>query len=132
MENATSGKNAEEDKTSRFDQPIQPGAEDLESFLTPGVIRAPNEDKLVLDMSALPEEIKKQLFSLLATSTPATVSKRETTTGEEWNEGTPLIQPNFQVQVGAQDANRGPATQEIQGSKVTNLPAGSVGAQDAN
>jgi hypothetical protein len=105
MENATSGKKTEEDKISRSDQPIQPGAEDLESFSTPGVLRAPGEDKLIVDMSALPEDIKKQLFSLLATSTPATVSKRETTTGEEWNKGTPLIQPDFQVQDGAQDAN---------------------------
>jgi hypothetical protein len=109
------------------------------------VIRAPNEDKLIVDMSALPEEIKKQLFSLLVRSTPATVSKRETTTGEEWNKGTPLIQTDFQVQHGAQDANRGPAThhdvttsvfkQEVQGiqdSKVTSSSAGSFGAQDAN
>jgi hypothetical protein len=145
MENATSGRNAEEDKTSRFDQPIQPGAEDLESFSTPGVFKTPNEDKLIFDMSAVPEEIKKQLLSLLATSTPATVSKRETTTGEEWKEGTPLIQPNFLVQDGAQDANRGPAAQQdvttgvskqqvqgILGSEVTSPPTGSFGAQDAN
>jgi hypothetical protein len=77
MENATSGKKTEENKTSRSDQPIQPGAEDLESFSTPGVFKAPNEDKLILDMSAFSEEVKKQLLSLLATSTPATVSKRD-------------------------------------------------------
>jgi hypothetical protein len=145
MEDANSGKKTEEDKTSCFDQPIQRDAEDLETFLTPGVTREPGEDKLIVDMSALSEDLKKHLFSLLATSTPATVSKKEPTTGEEWNKGTPLIQPNFQVQQGAQDANGGPAAhhdvttgvfkQEVQGiqdSKATSPSAGSSGAQDAN
>jgi hypothetical protein len=66
MENAIPGKETEEDKTPCFNQPIQRDAEDLENFLTPGVTRAPGDDKLIVDMNALPEEIKKQLFSLLA------------------------------------------------------------------
>jgi hypothetical protein len=145
MEDANSGKKTEEDTTSCFDQPIQRDAENLESFLTPGVTRAPGEDKLIVDMSALSEDIKKHLFSLLATSTPATVSKKEPTTGEEWNKGTPLIQPDFQVEQGAQDANQGPTAQhdattdvfkqkvqDIQDSEATSSSTGSSGAQNAD
>ncbi len=145
MENAIPGKETEENKTSCFNQPIQRDAEELENFLTPGVTRAPGDDKLIVNINALPEEIKKQLFSLLATSTPATVSKKEPTTSEEWSKGTPLIQPDFQVQQGAQGVHRDPAAQQdvttgvikqkvlgIQDSEATSSSEGSFGAQEVN
>ncbi len=107
--------------------------------------RAPGDDKLIVDMKALPEDIKKQLFSLFATSNPATVSNKEPTTDEEWKKGTPLIQPNFQVQQGAQGANRDAAapqgvstdvsTQKVRGIQdisATSPSAGSFRAQGAN